>query len=400
MTETTTNGEPRPAPSAGKLAFLDGIRGLSALYVVIHHAVFEFIQEPRPRWVSLPLLPFNFGAAAVGVFIVLSGYCLMLPVARSERRELRGGFGQYIVRRAKRILPPYFAALLIILGLISVTGALRQPATTSWRHALPAFEFGTIASHLLLIHNTRGLWFYKIDPPMWSVAVEWQIYFLFPLLLVIWRKLGIATTLAFALVLGYGYRLGMQAAPFAGPAHYWSVLKPEYIALFAGGMLAAMIGYGRDERLRRLEASVPWLILMLACGAAMVYCGLAELHVWDTFFLGLTATCFLVWCARAAKQARPNWLTGPAIRVLESRPAVILGAFSYSLYLVHFPIVVMTNIVAFNLGVPLLARVGLTLAVGVPVSLVVAYLFHLVFERPFMPGHVQTLKQAERVAIA
>ncbi len=192
--------------STPKLAFLDGIRGLAAFYVVIHHAVFEFISESRPRWISHLLFPFNFGAAAVGVFIVLSGYCLMLPVARSEDGRLPGGILRYFWRRGRRILPPYYAALGFCLLLIALTSGVPLPPASPWHHALPAFKTDTILSHVFLVHNCRYWWFYAIDPPMWSVAVEWQIYFLLPILLVILYRLGFGAFLAFAMALGFGFR--------------------------------------------------------------------------------------------------------------------------------------------------------------------------------------------------
>ena len=72
-----------------RLAFLDGLRGLSAFYVMLYH-----LGAPAglPLGLSLAWEWTHFGRSAVGVFIVLSGYSLMLPVARSADGHLRGGF--------------------------------------------------------------------------------------------------------------------------------------------------------------------------------------------------------------------------------------------------------------------------------------------------------------------
>ncbi len=125
----------------------------------------------------------------------------------------------------------------------------------------------------------------------------------------------------------------------------------------------------------------------------MAYCGVFELHVYDNFFLGLTAMCFLIVCSRAAKLASPGrdrWLLG----AFESTFAVALGAFSYSLYLVHFPILSMTNALTYNLGCSLLTRMLVVLFGGVPLAVGIAYLFHLAFERWCMASHPRSIAKA------
>jgi len=156
-----------------------------------------------PRWVRWIGRPFGFwGHQSVDVFIVLSGFCLMLPVAKSGELKLRNGFVSYLTKRAWRILPPYYAVLLICLVMTALLPALRQPGP-SWRHALPAFEPGMIISHLLLIHNWSLDWFQKINPSLWSIAVEWQIYFVFPLLLWIFKRAGWLTGVFAGFAIGF-----------------------------------------------------------------------------------------------------------------------------------------------------------------------------------------------------
>src|SRR5258708_40112679 len=99
---------------AARFDYLDGLRGAAALYVVLYHVYLELALSGE--WNRLPAFVrysagwLQFCHVSVGVFIVLSGFCLMLPVARSSDRQLPGGLGQYFVRRARRILPPYYAA--------------------------------------------------------------------------------------------------------------------------------------------------------------------------------------------------------------------------------------------------------------------------------------------------
>ena len=94
------------------LAYLDGLRGLSAFYVLLFHVIADG-KEALSSDVSL----FNFlrfGHEAVVIFVVLSGFLLSLRVVRSPQLELEGGFRGFFMRRVRRILPGYYAALLLL----------------------------------------------------------------------------------------------------------------------------------------------------------------------------------------------------------------------------------------------------------------------------------------------
>src|SRR5919112_1350677 len=100
---------------------LDGVRGLAALFVVLHHCfLMSFAGFPRntgPFWLGWLL----YGHFAVVVFITLSGFSLAISPAR--RGWHLGGKAVFAKRRAWRILPPYWAALafsLVIAWVLDV----------------------------------------------------------------------------------------------------------------------------------------------------------------------------------------------------------------------------------------------------------------------------------------
>ena len=106
-----------------RMAYLDGIRGLAALYVVLVHS-YDYSSalplQPALLWLAMAKFV-RYGMFAVVIFIVLSGYCLMLPIVRSNKRYFSGGLLEFFKRRIRRILPPYYAALvfcILISGLI------------------------------------------------------------------------------------------------------------------------------------------------------------------------------------------------------------------------------------------------------------------------------------------
>ena len=169
---------PRPAGLGVRFDHLDGIRALAALYVVLDHHVSDLYGSAGAAFPHLAFW-FQFGHYSVDVFIVLSGYCLMLPIARQRQSQLRTGVLEYLRRRALRILPPYFAAVILSVLVLATVGRLSE------------VSLGALVSHLLLVHNFSEHWIWSINPPLWSVAVEWQIYFAFPLVLLpIRRRFG------------------------------------------------------------------------------------------------------------------------------------------------------------------------------------------------------------------
>jgi peptidoglycan/LPS O-acetylase OafA/YrhL len=177
----------------------------------------------------------SFGHEAVAVFIVLSGYCLMLPVVRRGGDRLPRSVGNFIARRAFRILPPYYATIVLSLVLIATVPVLsRGGSGTIWDDSLPGLALAPILAHAFVLHNWFPEWAFQINGPLWSVATEWQIYFFFPwLLLPLWRRFGLVTAFLVAAVVGY--------VPLAIVTARASAAIPWYLALFALGMGAAAV---------------------------------------------------------------------------------------------------------------------------------------------------------------
>ena len=98
-------------PPRQRLAGLDGVRGLAALFVVVNHVFLRafpgYPVDNAPLWAGW----FIYGRFAVVVFIVLSGFSLALSPARHGWRL--DGVSRFAHRRARRILPPYWAALVL-----------------------------------------------------------------------------------------------------------------------------------------------------------------------------------------------------------------------------------------------------------------------------------------------
>ena len=381
--------ETKSAPGRVHLAHLDGIRAVAALYVVMHHSMMSTIGSAAHHGLrGLALNWIEYGHLAVDVFIVLSGFCLVLPVARAKK--LRPGFvpfaADFYRRRARRILPPFLAAL----GVAFLVHALLHNPPAGLGLLGQAAALRTWAVNLLLLQDVfpaRN----TLDVPLWSVAAEWKIYFLFPVLAWLWLRpwpAGAAAALTLAAAVGCG---------LTGLFHLWRPgmdlghTCPWYLLLFGLGVCAGG-AFVRDESPVRPTRWDPWVLAatgltlalaallarypMTAEGEALI---LPHYPLVDAVAGGLTA-CALFLLSRASRRGHRPW----PLRLLSSRPLVRIGTFAYSLYLVHNPALDVVNRAVGHFGLSPMRHFGVDLVLGIPLIVAACYLFFLAFERPFL----------------
>ncbi len=359
---------PTPEPSAGHFAHLDGLRALLAIFVVMAHChpTIWPVWGPQPvGTVALLTHWLDFGYLPVEVFIVLSGFCLMLPVARNGGR-MRGFAGTFYVHRARRILPTFYAALAVCLLLI--LGPLGKPTGTHWDYCLPVSGEAVVVN-LLMLQDLFDQ--YKINHAFWSISIEWRLYFLFPILVGLFRRLGpwiVATVAAPAAML-----VAVQL-PSDGP--WWGIKKTvSFLALFVTGMLAGSRPHWdpRGARLAALLATVVavWQHSSWPCPQML------RLTTVQEFGTGIAAASWMaVWSTPGLSLTR---------RVLQWRPLPAIGITAYSLYLIHPPVVQLVwQYIVHPLGWTGIGSLVLLLVTAVPASILAAFGFHTIAERPFM----------------
>ena len=343
---------------------VEGLRGVAALYVFLYHIWQSGVSHAGATLgVLLPwTLPWlQFGHYAVSVFIVISGYCLGLPVAL--RRDGRFDVAKFARRRVRRLGPAYVAALVLSLIPFFAIIALRG------QHVPLSHVAIALAAHLALVHNLVPALAEYLNGPMWSIALEVQIYVVFALLLVpVWRRFGPWAQLAVALVLGLAPQLLLHGA--------LAYTIPWLLGLFGMGFAAAHV----TARTPVLPPYLRWIALAagVAACAAVLPLGdrAADGALWPADLVAGAAVALLFVSAGGAY--RP--LTA---RLLALRPVVTLGTFSYSLYLIHGPLVLLTAaaLARYHAGTALSAA---AYAVLVPAVVALAYGFYRAFERPFL----------------
>ncbi len=349
-----------------RLAGLDGIRGLAASYVVVNH-VFErafpgYPHDRAPWWAGW----FIFGRFAVVVFIVLSGFSLALSPARHGWR-LDSVF-RFAGRRARRILPAYYAALAFSLAvawyLVPQPGQ-GKPDTRS-----------VVVNGLLVQNVVRAS---SPNRAFWSMAVEAQLYVALPLLVLMVRRVNAVAMVAIVTLL-------VAAVGIAGPHDarlqtFVNQSPPDLAALFALGIAAAgIVGMARARGGRpwawlALAAAVPVFLTIWLRGSVWTLTHL----LWVDLAVGPAVACLLI----ALAAGRPSAL----VRMLDSRPIRRLGLASFSLYLLHEPIVILVYqrfvLPRYHHG-PTAFLVAV--AIVLPTSIAFACLSAAIFERPFTRG--------------
>ena len=356
-------GAPDPVSSSRRLGYLDGIRALAALYVVLHHiyiTVYPGYPVNTGPWFLSWLM---FGQLGVAVFIVVSGFSLSLLPARHGYR-MTGGLRRFFSRRAWRIIPPYWAAIVASVLLVLVINLrIHDPVSTK----------GVVVHFLLLQDILSGA---SPNGAFWSIAVEWQLYFVFPLFLLARRHLGsVATALGAAVGIWAVYVLAVDVHGFGRLLH----LSPQFAALFVFGIVAAQATVS-GSRTRRW----PWGWISLCAIALMVAAciwmgtprALGDLY-WYDLLGGVAMATGLAALARGG--------AGAVERLLQRRPLMSVGRYSYSLYLIHGPLLLAVWVFLIHpMHLASNAEFLVMLGVCVPVCLAAAYGFFLLFERPFL----------------
>ena len=298
-------------------ADIDGLRAVAVLAVVLNH-------------LSSSLVPGGF--VGVDVFFVISGY-LITRIIGSEIDQGRFTFARFYERRARRIFPALFAVLAATLAA-GYWLLLPSDYLHALRAALATMGF---ASNVLLWYQQSSYFDateVMLDPFLhtWSLSVEEQFYLLFPIFLlichryrpkrIVWILLSCAlVSLAGAAMVVEGNR---NAVYFLSPFRAWELLAGS---LLAYGALPAV----RSRLMREALCAGGLAAILLACW----------LYRDATVFPGLAALAPVLGAA-AVIHAGSSGSTF-AGRMLQWRPVVYVGLISYSLYLWHWPLIVLTR---------------------------------------------------------
>ena len=370
-----------------KLRALDGLRGMTALYVVVFHASGLLWTSVRPEDGAVPWLYENlvsFGHQAVLVFFLISGFCIHYRQAKTGARRIH--VRQFGWRRVKRLYPSLLLALLITAALDHIGMLLNPgyytiprnfwdgPVTVGGAYSLHAIVGNLLLQARLFVPELGS------NSPLWSLAFEFWFYMLYPLMLRGFRLLGAGRMTALAGALSIVTWLFLDGSPL------WSVAIFEAWSIWVFGALLAE-SYVRGEWPRILRYLGPAAPAILVFTALLSPLGSGRDWLpdvwWGAVFALMLAYLML------AHNSLPS-------RVFERVCLACgrLGEISYSLYLVHYPLLALMAAGWIALAGQLPAGIELTVA-GVLLSLGLGWLAWYAVERHCVPRRAET---AERTA--
>jgi peptidoglycan/LPS O-acetylase OafA/YrhL len=403
-----------------RLRGIDALRGVAVLMVLAGHTGGQFAAA---HWhesiLGVLLWPLTLGHLGVHLFLVLSGFCIHLRLATQTPadQKLRLPLLRFWKRRTQRLYPAYLAAMIysIVLSML-VSMWLRNDYTVPGALAAHPRLTMDIATHLVMLHLFFAPFIHGLhNGVLWTLALEEHLYALYSPVLWLRNRLGVTGMLGSALVVCLAWRIVGTAGWDAYPMNL-----PGRDLGFTGGSLWFA------------QAPARWFEWCLGAAAAEAYAGRVTLPRWCSHPGAAAAT--LATALWAASDPRGwvvsdtlmgvgflfllQWTIGrechpsPRIALADHRPGVPrpsaatavlagVGVFSYSLYLTHVPILDGARLLGYNLGfAPQSVGTLAVMSAAAVGSIGFAYLFYLVFERPFLrrssspPASVEPLAPA------
>jgi len=352
------------APDRRSLAALDAVRALAAIGVVLTHVAAVLVFRGMPlRWAAI-------GDAGVLVFFVLSGYLIASSVLRPARFDVRG----YMVRRALRILPLYYASMLVALVLIDPTPLLSGPGRAD------------VAAHVVLLHGLARGMRYSIAGIWWTLTVEWLFYVFMAVVAGVFRRSPYGWLVAIGMiVLGVAWRLVVFETSTAPTDSVYLVQQlPGAADLFGIGMLVALAARtGAVPRLWRhatLRGALLVLSAGLVAGAMYVYYDRKPGYWQDGSMVVLWPLVLAVGVAGMLVCLSRG--TSPWHAVTRWTGLAYLGVISFGIYLFHPFVIEALDRAWFANGRTVSALPFLVAALAATV--LVSMMFHYAVERPAM----------------
>ncbi len=298
---------------------LDGLRALAVFVVIIYHA--NLLVG------GVQLFPGGF--FGVDIFFVLSGY-LITSIIRNSLATDTFSLADFYWRRAKRIVP---ALLLVLVSTSLIAYKVLLPSdlveyAQSLKHAL---YFGS--NHFFYNEDSyvAAASIYKPLLHTWSLAVEWQFYVVFPILVWLISRQSIVSLFNCLLVLSVGSFVYAQWMVSVNPDYAFYLLPTRAWELLLGGLVTFI---DRDRVKKRISSKWIDVILAASIGILIGSVSLLDHHIAHPSYLTLLpvlSTCLFITLSDEDSQLG---------KVFCLKPIVFIGTISYSLYLWHQPIFV------------------------------------------------------------
>ncbi len=372
-----------------RLDELDGIRGFGALVVVLFHYAHLITRQSPPSALKAFADYLGWTIGIMDLFFILSGF--LIAGVLHDARDKPNYFRTFYLRRILRIFPLYYA----------VVGAFLIVRLTAWAGGFDALHWliqrpvGMLnaadarwwASYLLYVQNYAMAYAGEYGAywlsPTWSLAVEEQFYLGLPLLIRYTPPHRLRATVFGFILAAPLLRFGFALTPYSNATAQY-VLTPFRFDALGFGVLTALL-YRDPTAWSRLARRRRWWWAILAAASGFLFLLYSKRL---SFYAPAQIAAF--YAAQAVAYTMLFWLVlthrgGCLAGFFRWSGFVIVGTFSYGLYLLHVPILGLAHAVVFgnapNLDTP--ARVLTTIGAAI-VTLLLAWLSWTRFEKPFI----------------
>jgi peptidoglycan/LPS O-acetylase OafA/YrhL len=313
--------------SLNHLYKMDVLRGIAIIAVYILHCYMNylgthlevkieegsyFVNLIGKDWLSifLTITPFGYGWTGVQLFLIISGYLIHLSYLKSKSENY--DFRKFYIRRFFRIYPPYLVVLLFLAFQYN-------------RDLLLSFDkFKDLLSHLLMTYNLHDSTFFSFNGAFWSLALEVQLYLIYPLFLFLRKKLGIQNTIYFLLFLYLFFTVIFNSFYF--PDFYFALQNFVFKSWIVWG-LGAILAENHFNGKQFFKMSGLGIIIFL------ILVSLVKTSIFTLKINDLIWACFYVALINYYLNTKRN------IPQLWEKFIASVGESSYSMYLTHQPII-------------------------------------------------------------
>lgn len=324
---------PRRTYPAGHLAAVDGCRGLAVIATMLFHVQFFAVVTGGAWWEPGYARLAGLGWAGVDLFFVISGF-LITGILYDSRRQ-SGYFRVFYLRRTVRIVPLYYGALLAFFVLL--------PLALRLAHVAPSpGVFGTTGTQLLawgyLVNWAVGMHGYRFISPFithfWSLSIEEQFYLAWPAVVRALSRRRLLTLAAGVVLASSLARLALFVSGWPTAAYFLTVTRLDGLAI---GACVALAARDADDWATLVRWCVPLTAAAFGALAGLVaQTGTTSFGDAAVGTVGISLLSFgfgagLVVAISHARAARV--LSGPVLRWF--------GKYSYGLYLVNQPVVLL-----------------------------------------------------------
>lgn len=314
-----------------RVEVLDYLRGAAIFSVLMVHCLataYGGVLLPWHGWFRnfsvhpafLVMFPFSFGKEGVAIFFIVSGFCIHTSFQQKKNWK------HFFINRFFRIYPPYF--FTVILFALCLPG---WPGHLTFHHSEDWFQLFT---HLLLIHNFSQQYLLGINGAFWSLAIEVQLYLIYPVLLWMVSRLNWRKTMLILAAIEIFLRASICIANTGGQSDStWArILWPiemSPLGYWCSWSLGARIA---DAHIR--HQPLPFLKQSLVFWAIFTLIGYLVKPLESFRFLLVAVTVAIM-----TSKLLNGWRPGFPIPAWTKNMFKQLGAWSYGLYLVHQPII-------------------------------------------------------------